>query len=294
MSIATGWAILILSLLLTISGCNSIPAANLDEAVKKEVKKEVDTIRVEEIKKANDRVEGRSKDVDNKIDLILSILCAKDPVPCNDKRLKALEDKMKTDESKGKKQESTPPAKSLEKSSEKTPEKSDKSNPAENPFFGKLGFGLGVGSVITIGRDRISSATTDGTGIVRIDKEENFTPGVFLESHLLLKTCEWGWDAICGEEEAKSRWANGPFISLTPGEAPLIKAVGIGWMIGYRYSDDKDSKRSFNFGVGLAIQPNSKTLGDGLNPNQPLPAKDTIRYQDRTLAGLIFMISHAF
>ena len=288
-----GLAALIMIFVTVISGCAT--SSERQALLKKDVSEILDKQKQEEeIKakgKAADAFAKQLKELEAEVKRVEKYAGEKDPVrrleiksEDFEKRIKALEDKKKPDGSEEK-----------EKGQEKVPPKPDAktSSTLEDPLWGKLGFGLGVGAVLTIGRDRISSATTDGNNIVRIDKEQNVTPGVFLESHLLLKGCEWKRDCS-NKEEASSPWAQGPFVSLTPGEAPLIRAIGIGWMVAYRYAEEKDSRRSFNLGVGLAIQPNSKTLGDGLNVNQPLPANDAIRYQERTLVGLIFMLSHGF
>ena len=67
-------------------------------------------------------------------------------------------------------------------------------------------------------------------------------------------------------------------------------------MIGFQRSDQPaDDDTSFNFGIGLIVDPNAKTLGSGLRRNRPLPdGETTIRTQTEPELGVFFMTSFAF
>ena len=165
----------------------------------------------------------------------------------------------------------------------------------DNPLWKKVGLGAGIGLLRTIGRTQVGNAFVDGNNIIRIDKEQNATAGIFLELHLLRSYSEWG-EHIGGKTAAnkeKSRWVYGGFVSITPGESPLIRAVSIGPMVGYRW-DDTNERKTVNFGIGVSAFPNARTLGDGLKENQPLPNADAIRYQERTLVGIVGIVSGGF
>lgn len=156
-----------------------------------------------------------------------------------------------------------------------------------------MSFGIGLGYTNTVGRDRIESASVQN-GTIRIDHEKNSIPRILLESHLLLTLNEWScfFRKPGCEDTEQGKWGIGPFVALQSGDSEIIKAVAAGVMIGYKY--DNQSKRSFNLGIGASVEPNSKTLGDGLNANQALPAGDSIRYQNRTLVGITILLSHSW
>ena len=66
----------------------------------------------------------------------------------------------------------------------------------------------------------------------------------------------------------------------------------MGYMISFR--NVADTKKSLNFGIGASVEPNLKTLGDGIQANQPLSGNDRIRYQDRTLVGITALVALGF
>ena len=63
-------------------------------------------------------------------------------------------------------------------------------------------------------------------------------------------------------------------------------------MIGFR---QPDKSSSWNLGIGVIYDPDTKTLGDGIRPNQPLPAGETmIRYKERAQKGVVILTSFSF
>jgi hypothetical protein len=52
---------------------------------------------------------------------------------------------------------------------------------------------------------------------------------------------------------------------------------------------------SWNFGIGLRVDPKSQVLGDGIIVNQPLPAgESTIRFKTEPRLGLMLLSSFSF
>jgi len=71
-------------------------------------------------------------------------------------------------------------------------------------------------------------------------------------------------------------------------------------MIGFHHPNatsangSSNNTQSWNFGIGLRIDPKSQVLGDGLVANQPLPANDSIRYKTEPRAGVMLLSSFSF
>jgi hypothetical protein len=103
-----------------------------------------------------------------------------------------------------------------------------------------------------------------------------------------------------------TEWAWGPFIAVevgggtnaTPsGSNNPITGYALGWMIGFRHptAATTSSTQSWNFGVGLRIDPHAQVLGDGIVANQLLPAGETaIRYKNEPRAGVMLLSSFSF
>jgi len=157
-----------------------------------------------------------------------------------------------------------------------------KVNEAAAGQFAGLHFGVGVSGTLTLGRDRIDGAKVVN-GIVRVDGEKNFVPRVMLESHWFREGCK----TPC----------IGPFVALQPGTNNIIDAIGAGIMFGLKHSDKADERKSYNLAIGVTAEPNVKTLGDGINKNQPLPTGESsteVRTQNRTLIGIMALLSFGF
>lgn len=149
-----------------------------------------------------------------------------------------------------------------------------------NDLWAGMGFGIGMSFTIDTGKnDRVKSASIVN-GVVRVEDEENGIPRLLLEMH------NFYWDI------PKTKIGHGPFVAVQPGSEDIINAVALGWMIGLKYSTNDKSNRSFNLGIGYAADPNVRILGEGLQPNKPLPENETeIRYKEKTQYGVIIMFS---
>ena len=63
-------------------------------------------------------------------------------------------------------------------------------------------------------------------------------------------------------------------------------------MFGFRRGEGEGS---FNLGVGVVVDPDTRVLGDGIVANQPLPAGETeIRYLEEMQTGLLILASFSF
>jgi hypothetical protein len=69
-------------------------------------------------------------------------------------------------------------------------------------------------------------------------------------------------------------------------------------MVGMRHPDatlKTSPTSSWNFGIGMRIDPKAQVLGDGIFPNQPLPGGETtIRYKTEPRIGLMLLSSFSF
>lgn len=172
-----------------------------------------------------------------------------------------------------------------------------------------LGLNLGVGLAFT--RDfsqskrRVESASVVN-GVVRIEEERDAMARVVLESHYFFEPDS----AFFIGNVSPKNWGHGPFLAIQPGDKETINAIGFGWMWGFKKGDTTikttDAKgneitkttsprESWNVGLGILIDPNARVLGDGLEPNQPLPAGETaIRYKTESETSLILIFSFTF
>ena len=137
-------------------------------------------------------------------------------------------------------------------------------------FFQRIKFGPAAVYVHDLGKeDRFAE---DGAklvnGIVRIEKYQNRTVRGFLETHIWVK------------EPGQTQFGHGPFVAFEViGDDPFGgAAVGYLWgikRIGSGNTKGKNNGTSstfgFNIGVGIAVHPNARVLGDGLTANEPLP-----------------------
>lgn len=154
--------------------------------------------------------------------------------------------------------------------------------------FGKFGFGAGLSLTIDLGsKDRIAEAQIVN-GIVRVTDQNNAIARLLLETHFLFKPEGNGPFGI-----AHNMWGIGPFVAVQPGEERIIEAVGLGLMIAFRREETKTD--SFNIGVGLMMDPNTRVLGDGFVANAAPPnGEEEVRYRETAQKGLILMTSFSF
>jgi len=102
--------------------------------------------------------------------------------------------------------------------------------------------------------------------------------------------------------------AVGPFVTIevgggssaTPAANGPITAFALGAMVGFRHLDptkvaDNKTTSSWNFGIGLRVDPRAQVLGDGFIANQPPPPGETaIRYRTEPRYGIMLLSSFSF
>jgi len=164
--------------------------------------------------------------------------------------------------------------------------------PRGSQEFGGIEFGVGISFTLDIGSsDRIAEAELVN-GIVRVKDENNGVARIMLESHYFFTP---GGTGLFGTPAGQ--WGHGPFIAVQPGTDDIIQAIGAGWMWGFRrpVAQGGDTGQSFNIGVGIVVDPNTRVLGDGIVENQPLPAGETsIRYREEMQTGVVVLASFSF
>lgn len=163
--------------------------------------------------------------------------------------------------------------------------------------FAGFNFGVALGVVVKAGkRDLVQTAAVDPNGIVRIERDNNTTANLLLESHYFYTPQA----SFLGLVDSRN-WGHGPFVAVQPGTENIIQSVGAGWMIGFKRSSivaqdlARDRGDSFNIGIGVMVNPNAQVLGDGVQKNQPLPSGETsVRLRKTTEMGYLITFSYSF
>lgn len=167
--------------------------------------------------------------------------------------------------------------------------------------FGGLDLGVGLSFTLDLDKlDRVSDASiVDGR--VRVTDQNNGRARIMLESHYFFvpcwklfreNPCEVDAYGIESAVQGQERWGFGPFIAVQPGSGEIIDAIGMGIMAGARRDG---SRQSFNFGIGIVVDPNTRVLGDGFIENQPPPGTETeVRYRETLQTGVLFLTSFSF
>ena len=92
---------------------------------------------------------------------------------------------------------------------------------------------------------------------------------------------------------AQKNFGIGSFVALQPGGEKVIDAIGLGVMVGLRRGTDRAS--SFNLGVGIFYDVDTRILGNGFVEDQPPPAGETeVRFRRQSQSGLLFISSYSF
>jgi hypothetical protein len=159
----------------------------------------------------------------------------------------------------------------------------------DSKFFGG-NFGVGLSYTHDLGsHDRVDSASVDGGGIVRIDDESNGLARLVLESHFF---------APCPNLFFGDQNGCGLFVAAQLGDSDsIIDSVGGGLMFGFRPAAwvEEDNNRSFNIGLGVMVDPDTKILGDGINANSALPAGESeVRFKKSTQFGFMILFSYSW
>jgi hypothetical protein len=167
------------------------------------------------------------------------------------------------------------------------------SSPPGRQRFGGIEFGVGLSFTLDVGSsDRVRDAMLVN-GVVRVKDEDNGVARIMLESHYFFTPHHRGLFGTPSQQ-----WGHGPFVAIQPGTDNIIQAIGAGWMIGFRRPEltpGENTGQSFNIGLGVVVDPNTRILGDGIRPNQPLPAGETeIRYTEEMQIGALLLFSFSF
>jgi hypothetical protein len=178
--------------------------------------------------------------------------------------------------------------------------------------WGGLSWGIGIAADFDVTGSRVVGATTVNN-IVRVtDTSSNVNVGFVLEAHYFLRdyytksVAASAARAVCLDYcNADIAW--GPFVAIevgngtssTPDANGLVTGYALGWMVGLHHpkfdsSNNDTSTSSWNLGLGLRVDPKAQVLGDGLIPNQPLPAGDAIRYKTEPRIGVMLLSSFSF
>src|SRR5579864_3699052 len=189
--------------------------------------------------------------------------------------------------------------------------------------WGGLTWGIGIATNFDVGGSRINGTNgvtvvnSGGNNIVRLtDTSSNVGISFVLESHYFFPGTATNPTALANDKTSKlncTEWAWGPFIAIEVGDgttAPTsttsgsIAAFAMGLMVGlHRPTVDSkgqvvpNDKSSWNFGIGLRVDPSARVLGDGIVANQPLPAGEAtspVRTKTEPRAGVMLMSSFSF
>lgn len=195
-----------------------------------------------------------------------------------------------------------------------TPAAADGSTPvnqssSSNTTWGGIGWGIGIATDIDTGGARVASASVVNN-IVRItDSSSNVGIGFVLEAHYFFR--DWtlpfmknGCNSAGADPLNCTDAALGPFVAIevgdgsnaTPAANGPITAYAMGLMAGFRHPNLPGAapNSSWNFGVGLRVDPKAQVLGDGLVADQPLPAGDSIRFKTEPRLGIMLLSSLSF
>ncbi len=191
---------------------------------------------------------------------------------------------------------------------------------SDTASFGGLDWGVGVSLTLDTGNnDRVASASVVN-GIVRVEDQNNAPARIMLEAHYFFTpnggfpltglynqrkggACSPDKVEIASEcdkgtgkfNKTRAEWGWGPFVALQPGSDDIIDAIAAGLMVGFKRSNDPNDDASWNFGVGVVVDPNTQILGEGLIANQALPDGETeIRFREEEQVGILFLFSTKF
>jgi|SRR5579871_2638647 len=194
-----------------------------------------------------------------------------------------------------------------------------------------LNWGLGIAADFDVTGSRVVNANVVN-GIVRAtDTSSNVGVGFVLEAHYFLKAWPFVSDNDVFQKFLKtygmrppgecifqdplnkykdtiiascSEVAIGPFVAVevgggsgaTPAANGPITGYALGVMVGLHQPslDAKAQTRTWNFGIGLRIDPKAQVLGDGLIANAPLPVGDSIRFKTEPRLGVMLLSSFSF
>ena len=164
---------------------------------------------------------------------------------------------------------------------------------ANREFLG-IRFGIGFGMTMDPGPpDRVDDAALVN-GIVRVGKQANHRPRVLFETHYFWRLVSEATTVGFRGEDVSVQAADigiGPFAAIQGSDEELLESFAIGGMVGFK----RDERSSFNIGFGVALDPTVKVLGDGIRPNEPLPAgEETLRFKEEPRWSYLVLVSFSF
>jgi hypothetical protein len=178
--------------------------------------------------------------------------------------------------------------------------------------WGGLGFGVGIAADFDLRGTRVGDAEVVNN-IVRVkDSTTNVNVGLVLEAHYFLLDFigkEFMKSAVCSTVYCANEIGFGPFVAIEAGNASTkgtvsgpITSYALGLMVGLHHPKFTTvngvpvaDRSSWNFGIGLRIDPNTQVLGDGIVANQPLPAGETaVRFKKEPRSGIMLLSSFSF
>jgi hypothetical protein len=188
--------------------------------------------------------------------------------------------------------------------------------------WGGLTWGVGIATNFDVGGTRVVNAQIINNIVRLTDTSSNVGISFVLESHYFFPGITYGGPfnlappggCTTSNMTVKlncTEWAWGPFIAIEVGDgttAPTstttgsIAAFAAGLMVGlHRPSVDLNGKvvatdkSSWNFGIGVRVDPAAQVLGAGFAANQAPPAGETaIRFQKEPRAGVMLLSSFSF
>lgn len=176
-----------------------------------------------------------------------------------------------------------------------------------DPFAG-FGFGAGIAYVVDIGDDDRVGEVELVDGVVRVLSDDNASARFIAETHYFFTPCGapffievLGVSNDCLPRDSFNRrrlagpaeWGFGPFIAIQPDSDRVIDAIGAGIMFGLRRG--RTTNDSFNIGIGLLVDIDTRILGEGIRANEMLPGNETeIRFQETDQVGVVVLTSYSF
>jgi len=156
--------------------------------------------------------------------------------------------------------------------------------------FAGLRFGIGLSLTVNDGKRNQVQAAEIVSGTTRVTFDRNRTARIMLESHYFFTPMPEKGHLF---NIANGDWGIGPFVAVQPGSEEIIDAIGAGFMIGFKRAGSKGD--SWNFGVGLVVDPNVQVLGDGFIENAvPPEGESQVRFKQTSATSMLLLTSFSF